>query len=148
MEVDHISPVSKGGDNDIDNLITSCFDCNRGKAANPLEVIPQTVSEKAELMAEKEDQLKALRSIRKRKKARLTRDINHLDDVFQEYYPEKQFGDPFRNSLRNQFLPNLDVDTLEENLARACSKHRYNPNTAIKYFCGINWNMIKGAFDE
>ena len=30
-EVDHIIPVSKGGDNDISNLITSCFDCNRGK---------------------------------------------------------------------------------------------------------------------
>ena len=31
LEVDHIIPVSKGGDNDISNLITSCFDCNRGK---------------------------------------------------------------------------------------------------------------------
>ena len=31
LEVDHINPVSKGGDNDISNLITACFDCNRGK---------------------------------------------------------------------------------------------------------------------
>ena len=31
LEVDHIIPVSKGGDNDISNLITACFDCNRGK---------------------------------------------------------------------------------------------------------------------
>jgi hypothetical protein len=31
LEVDHIQPVSKGGtDHDL-NLITSCFDCNRGK---------------------------------------------------------------------------------------------------------------------
>ncbi len=33
LEVDHIEPVSKGGTNDITNLITSCKDCNRGKAA-------------------------------------------------------------------------------------------------------------------
>ncbi len=27
LEIDHINPVSLGGDNSIDNLITSCFDC-------------------------------------------------------------------------------------------------------------------------
>jgi hypothetical protein len=33
LEVDHIHPVSKGGTDDSMNLITSCFDCNRGKRA-------------------------------------------------------------------------------------------------------------------
>lgn len=32
LEVDHIKPVSEGGTNDITNLITACFDCNRGKS--------------------------------------------------------------------------------------------------------------------
>lgn len=31
LELDHIHPVSKGGDNHEINLITSCFPCNRGK---------------------------------------------------------------------------------------------------------------------
>ena len=31
LQVDHINPVSKGGKNNIMNLITSCFDCNSGK---------------------------------------------------------------------------------------------------------------------
>ena len=31
LEVDHIIPVSRGGTDDIDNLRTSCFKCNRGK---------------------------------------------------------------------------------------------------------------------
>lgn len=31
LEVDHIKPVSKGGTNDILNLVTACRDCNRGK---------------------------------------------------------------------------------------------------------------------
>lgn len=40
LEVDHIQPISKGGTNDMDNLITACVDCNRGKSN--IEVIPNT----------------------------------------------------------------------------------------------------------
>lgn len=36
LEVDHIKPVSKGGNNGMMNLITSCFDCNRGKSDKTL----------------------------------------------------------------------------------------------------------------
>ncbi len=32
LQVDHLEPVSKGGTNDILNLITSCKDCNSGKS--------------------------------------------------------------------------------------------------------------------
>ena len=31
LEADHINPKSKGGTDDMLNLITSCFDCNRGR---------------------------------------------------------------------------------------------------------------------
>lgn len=36
LEVDHINPVSKGGDNDIMNLITACKPCNSGKSDREL----------------------------------------------------------------------------------------------------------------
>lgn len=32
LELDHIHPVSRGGENNVKNLITSCLDCNRGKS--------------------------------------------------------------------------------------------------------------------
>jgi len=31
LEVDHIKPVAEGGTNDIENLVTSCHQCNHGK---------------------------------------------------------------------------------------------------------------------
>lgn len=34
LEVDHIVPVSKGGRTELSNLITACFDCNRGKGSD------------------------------------------------------------------------------------------------------------------
>lgn len=36
LEVDHINPVSKGGGNDLMNLITSCKPCNAGKSDREL----------------------------------------------------------------------------------------------------------------
>lgn len=32
LEIDHIHPVSEGGTDDLMNLVTACFDCNRGKS--------------------------------------------------------------------------------------------------------------------
>jgi hypothetical protein len=37
LHVDHIEPKSKGGKNDLLNLITSCADCNHGKGARKLD---------------------------------------------------------------------------------------------------------------
>ena len=31
LEVDHVIPVSRGGTDDMSNLKTACFNCNRGK---------------------------------------------------------------------------------------------------------------------
>lgn len=36
LEVDHINPVSEGGETELINLITSCRDCNRGKGKTRL----------------------------------------------------------------------------------------------------------------
>ncbi len=52
LRVDHIHPVSKGGDNDIINLITACFDCNSGKS----DVL---IDDKAAIVRQRE-QLEAL----------------------------------------------------------------------------------------
>ena len=37
LNVDHIEPVSKGGTNELMNLITSCFACNSGKRDRKLD---------------------------------------------------------------------------------------------------------------
>jgi len=34
LEIDHVIPVARGGTDDIDNLKTSCFRCNRGKGVS------------------------------------------------------------------------------------------------------------------
>lgn len=44
LEVDHIIPTSKGGENVSTNLITACRDCNRGKKAMSIDIpIPKHI---------------------------------------------------------------------------------------------------------
>ena len=51
LNVDHIKPVAKGGDDEITNLITSCFSCNSGKSDKPLSDKTMVVKQQAQLEA-------------------------------------------------------------------------------------------------
>ena len=31
LQLDHINPLSRGGNDSLENLVTACFDCNNGK---------------------------------------------------------------------------------------------------------------------
>lgn len=71
LHVDHIDPVSKGGDNSILNLITSCADCNGGKGARLLDDHTALAKQREQLAAlsERREQLKMMLEWRKGLKA-------------------------------------------------------------------------------
>jgi len=50
LQVDHIEPVTKGGTNDLLNLITSCKDCNAGQSDK--QVFDSAVLEKRRKLLE------------------------------------------------------------------------------------------------
>jgi len=54
LEVDHIVPVKEGGNNHMLNLLTSCFDCNRGKAANKIDDNKVVAQQKKQLDLEQD----------------------------------------------------------------------------------------------
>lgn len=62
LNADHIVPASKGGDNDIMNLVTSCKDCNAGKSDRELSDDSVIKKQKQALdeLAERREQLKAM----------------------------------------------------------------------------------------
>jgi hypothetical protein len=75
LEVDHIKPVAAGGDNNITNLITSCFECNRGKSDKQLSENATVTKQKAQLdeLNEKRNQLEMLAEWRD--------ELRNLDDT-------------------------------------------------------------------
>ena len=67
LEIDHIKPVSKNGDDDITNLITSCFDCNRGKSDRELSDDAVILKRKNQLdeLQERREQIEMMMDWRK-----------------------------------------------------------------------------------
>lgn len=143
LEVDHINPVANGGKNNIDNLITACFDCNRGKGAELLGVAPASVAEKAALLQEKMEQLRAFERLQKAQRKMIEKAVDEVERAFQEHFPNHSFLPKFRQSIRT-FLESLDSLRVVGYMHTACSKQPGNPSQATKYFCGICWNVIKG----
>lgn len=43
LECDHKTPKSKGGQDTLQNLVTACFECNRGKSNKDVEHFPRPV---------------------------------------------------------------------------------------------------------
>ena len=60
LELDHIVPVCENGSDDVINLRTSCWECNRGKAGVPLTIVSlaEDPTHRAVLLLETERQLR------------------------------------------------------------------------------------------
>ena len=84
LEVDHIKPVSKGGTNDIVNLITSCKDCNSGKSNIELSDDSVIKKQQAQLqeVAERKDQLEMMLKWREELNQLDEDYIDAVDDIF------------------------------------------------------------------
>lgn len=144
LEIDHIIPVKDGGGNEVDNLLTSCFDCNRGKGTRSLEVSPDTLEQKRLVIEEKREQLKQYDQIVKRKRRALDRKVKRLEEIFRDAYTHV-WTDVFKKSIRG-FLEMLPFEEVEDAVLIACSRVT-DPGDSTKYICGVCWNKIRDIED-
>jgi hypothetical protein len=144
LEIDHIDPISKGGKDNINNLITACFDCNRGKGDIKLNLISPGMIENFEILKLKEEQLKEYKKLTAEIKRRINKDIKKIENIFIKHFPQYGFSDSFRVSIKI-FLKSFTVDQLCDNMQISCSKfyNEENCDILLRYFCGICWNQIR-----
>jgi hypothetical protein len=148
LEIDHVEPRSKGGSDDIDNLLTSCKDCNRGKRDGRLSETATPLIESYKQSVESEEQLKAMRSHRAAKRRRITRDVTAVSAHFEQLFPELAFTEAFKHGSVKRFLSFIDRDDLIEYLDLAFAKFSDDPDNCIRYFCGICWTIRKRQHEE
>lgn len=140
LEVDHIVPVCKGGTDDIHNLITSCFDCNRGKGKNELGVAPIPLSIHTNSIKERERQYQEYRKILTKIDQRVNDEINQVEAIFV-HKTDSIFSDTFRISVK-KFISALPLEEVKDAMRIALAKEM-DPNNTARYFCGICWNKIR-----
>lgn len=141
LEIDHVVPHSKGGEDGEDNLITACFDCNRGKGVRSLGVVPIDKAARLELAKERAAQAEQYEEFLAEQRRFLANDVDCIVDIYEDNFDGWQLTDHARESIR-RFLGKLAYSQVQEAMEMACE--RKEADSAFKYFCGICWNWVKG----
>jgi hypothetical protein len=141
LEPDHIKPVADGGTNAMDNLVTACFDCNRGKAARSLDVVPQSLADKAAETKEREEQLRGYYEVMEDKRQRIEKEAWEV--MFLLYPSDNSVPqDEFQSVKR--FIEKLGYHEVRE-AAEIAMAAPISYRKTFKYFCGICWNKVRKA---
>lgn len=144
LEPDHIDPVVNGGGNEMDNLITACFDCNRGKSAILLSSVPQSLKDKAAEIAEKELQIRGFQKVMKSKRLRIEDETFEVIEVYERFNEGFTISESALVSVR-KFIEAIGVHAVVDAMEQAHTRTTVRRNGEFKYFCGICWNIIKSS---
>lgn len=151
LELDHIIAVSAGGNNDEENLLTSCFDCNRGKGGGDLTVAPRAVADAAE---RKKESVRQLREFQRHCDEQELITNQAADRVLQYWLEqlgrtikpgEESFVEPYKSSVKN-FIEKLTEHGVKHCVWVAAAKfpgHKRVMDDAFRYFCGVCWHRIR-----
>lgn len=148
LEVDHVVPVAEGGTNDEENLVTACFDCNRGKGAVPLSVIPKSLTAKAAETIEREAQLAGYREIMQARADRIEGDAWQVAAILMFAPPNRDFSIK-RDWLRSikTFNERLPLHVVKEAAELACDRVPYSDYRRFLYFCKVCWSKVNEGVD-
>jgi len=143
LEVDHIMPRSKNGSDDMENLITSCFDCNRGKRDKNLTDIPERIKINIEEIKERKKQLKELYKYQEEIESKVFSSICEIAEYWENLL-EGEYSLIRRQTegTLRRFLKESSKEEIKEAMCFAVNRVN-DPEGAYRYFCGIMWNKIK-----
>tara|TARA_R110000868_G_scaffold380982_1_gene647323 strand:- start:580 stop:1149 length:570 start_codon:yes stop_codon:yes gene_type:complete len=152
LECDHIHAVANGGSDDETNLVTSCFDCNRGKSDVPLDAATPSVAARMDRQREVAEQADAFNRFVMERRQHEDNLIDHIGETWFNHIKKRKnqyvFG-PARVPSIRRFLRQLSIAEILEAVEIAHQRkpiHDITPGRdeqTFKYFCGICWSMIR-----
>ena len=151
LEVDHVIPVSAGGTDDIENLITACSACNIGKGARLLTQLPNVpdIHERAVELAEQERQLAEYNHWRAKQRERENAAIQSLADLWHAAWggsvDQHRWSDASVRRFLRRLAPDDVLDVIEYVLDAArdpAGRIEYEDH-AWRIVCALCWRKIK-----
>lgn len=123
LEVDHIMPVAQGGDNHLTNLVTACFDCNRGKKDKTLDDNSVVIRQQKQLseLNERKQQLEMVMQWRKELERLEIESVNFIADYIESKI-NKSVTELGRQSI-SKWISKYDIKTLVEAINKAISAY-------------------------
>lgn len=124
LEVDHIEPVSKGGQNDLLNLISSCKECNSGKSNRRLtdnSVLDKQRGQLEELQ-ERKEQLEMMMRWQKELLVLENSTENELADFWKQLVPPYCLNENGRKTLK-KLLSKYNLSEVIEAMKIAVTKY-------------------------
>ena len=147
LEVDHIIPVSKGGDNNIMNLVTSCRDCNRGKGKRTLSDDSAVKIQKQQLddMQDQVEQFEMMCEWRNSLSDLLDAKAEYIDTLFCEgtTYSLNDLGKKKVKLLIKQFGFEEVCDSCEISILKYFNNTKESAENAFHKIGGICFNRQK-----
>jgi hypothetical protein len=156
LQVDHVIPISAGGLDNLDNLVTSCTDCNQGKGSRLLQ--EGSIGPSARSVEEIKERTKQLKQYRAWLQKYDEQVAGLVGLVYDEWY--KAFGGevkdgkrvcvwgwPQENSLRG-FLKRIPVSDIVEAVWITRRKvsmggGMHKGDAALRYFYAVCHGKIR-----
>lgn len=148
LNIDHVLPVSLGGDDKPGNLVTACKDCNTGKAS---------IAPDSPLVQGLSDQAAAYALGMVDKMTRFRADLESLEDYVDTFDrlwngwktsmgATRPLPGDYQNSLYRWMRMGIPTKVYELAIGAAmekCNRDRYfKPDQVFPYMAGIVWNMV------
>ncbi len=149
LELEHIVPVADGGADTIDNLTTSCTDCNRGKGRTPLGDVAPHIDE-LEILASVQEMMERRRDLMAQTHAaRATKQAEDNAVALVRSWWRDAFGNVqgVKDVSIRQFVARLSLDRVREAIDAtenlADQKPWKGSDDLWRYFCATCWTMIR-----
>lgn len=139
LHCDHIKPVADGGTNDMENLVTACSNCNLGKAAVSLDVIPESLADRAKRIAEAEAQIKGYAEAVAAQRERIE---DEAWVVIDSLFGVNELRRDWYVSIK-RFVEMIGLHSCLEAVDAAAIKRLSTDDATFRYFCGACWKMSR-----
>lgn len=158
LEVDHVIPKAAGGSDDMENLVTACWDCNRGKGDRLLDeggrpaVSAKTVAQMEERLEQAKAYVELLNQLSNVAGAMVDRVTEEWARAFGARIIEQATGSVWhldgggswpKEATVRQFLREMDLEEILGAIDTAASRIG-DAKGNDRYFYAICWRIIRG----
>lgn len=143
LHIDHVMPMSLGGRDEPENLITSCEDCNRGKSS----VAPDqaTVNDVDVMAMQFRDAMVQVSALRQAERRTISQVVDSFENSWNDW---ESNGKPIHlpngwpNSIERFYTEGLSSGDLAD-FVRVAMAANVKPQEKFRYFSGCCWNEIQ-----